>query len=57
MQTNLTNTAHKIQIFQLEMFYAYQFTVSFPSHLNNILISFECFFPLVCAYSSGVNLV
>ena len=57
MQTNMTNTAHKIQIFQLEMFYAYQFTISFPSHLNSILISFECFFPLVCAYSSGVNLV
>lgn len=40
----MTNTAHKIQIFQLEMFYAYQFTISFPSHLNNILISFDVSF-------------
>lgn len=57
MQTNMTTQHTKYKIFQLEMFYAYQFTISFPSHLNSILISFECFFPLVCAYSSGVNLV
>ena len=59
---NTMNECHSffpffIFFFQLEMFYAYQFTISFPSHLNSILISFECFFPLVCAYSSGVNLV
>lgn len=57
MQTNMTTQHTKYKSSKSKMFYAYQFTISFPSHLNSILISFECFFPLVCAYSSGVNLV